>query len=157
MPSLVTRRAGAEDAPRIAELVNRAFRVEEFFVEGDRTSEGGVAAMLSRGSFLLAEEDGTLLAAVYVEVKGPRGYFGLLSVEPSRQGQGLGRLLVEAAEAHCRAAGCQAIDIRVVDLRSELPPYYRRLGYREGGSEPFPEQVRTKLPCRFVIMSKALA
>jgi len=96
------------------------------------------------------------VATVYVEVRGERGYFGLLSVEPALQGRGLGRLLVDAAEAQCRAVGCTAMDIRVVDVRAELPPFYRRLGYRETGSEPFSEDGAAKMPCRFIVMSKAL-
>ena len=31
------RRAGREDAAALAELVNRAYSIEEFFVDGDRT------------------------------------------------------------------------------------------------------------------------
>ena len=41
--------------------------------------------------------------------------------------------------------------------RAELPQFYRRLGYEEVGTEPFPEPERTKIPCQFVVMSKPLA
>lgn len=136
--------------------MNRAFQVEAFFIEKDRTSAAEVAEMLARGVFLLGEAERLLVGCVYVEVRGNRGYFGLLSVEPSRQGEGIGRVLVDAAEDHCRRAGCRAMDIRVVDLRTELPSFYRRLGYEETGTEPFPEPGLAKLPCRFVVMSKTL-
>jgi GNAT superfamily N-acetyltransferase len=157
MVPLAVRRATAGDATAVAGLVNRAYVVERFFIDGDRTSVEDVGEMMTRGLFLVAEENGTLVASVYVEVRGRRGYFGLLSVDPSRQGQGFGRLLVDEAEAHCRAAGCEAMDILVVDLRSELPPFYRRLGYSEVGSEPFSDPERAKLPCRFIVMRKPLA
>jgi GNAT superfamily N-acetyltransferase len=157
MVPLRVRRATAADAPAITGLVNRAYVVERFFIDGDRTTLQEVSGMMARGLFLVGEIDGTPVAVVYVEVRGGRGYFGLLSVEPSRQGQGLGRLLVDEAEAYCRAAGCQAMDIHVVDLRSELPPFYRRLGYNEVGSQPFPDADKAKLPCRFIVMSKPLA
>jgi len=156
MPTSQVRRATDDDAPAIAALVNRAYVVESFFVDGDRTSVDEVAAMLGRGSFLLVEDGGTPVATVYVEVGDERGYFGLLSVEPGLQGQGLGRLLVDAAEAQCGAAGCTVMDIRVVDVRAELPPFYRWLGYRETGSEPFPHDGGAKMPCRFIVMSKTL-
>jgi hypothetical protein len=46
----------------------------------------------------------------------------------------------------------------VVNLRVELPPFYRGLGYRETGTEAFSSsESPTKLPCHFVCMSKALA
>lgn len=49
------------------------------------------------------------------------------------------------------------MEIRVVDVREELPPLYRRLGYVEVGTEPFPDTERAKLPCRFIVMTKPLA
>src|SRR5687767_11653526 len=92
------RWAIARDAAAITRLVNRAFLVEAFFVDGDRTSAAEVRRMMKRGGFVLAEDAGRLVASVYTEVRGERGYFGLLAVDPSRQGEGLGGLLVAAAE-----------------------------------------------------------
>jgi N-acetylglutamate synthase-like GNAT family acetyltransferase len=155
MPPLV-RDATAADAPAIADLVNRAFLVERFFVDGDRTSPDEVSQMLETGGFLLAESDGGLVACVYVESHGERGYFGMLSVDPSRQGEGLGRLLVQAAEDLCRVRGCQVMEIYVVDLRKELPPLYRRLGYGEVGTRPFPAPARATLDCHLIVMAKPL-
>lgn len=154
--SLSIRLAAGEDAAAIAGLVNHAFQVESFFAVKDRTSLEEVRELSARGAFLLGERAGVLVGCVFVEVRGERGYFGLLSVEPSRQGEGLGRALVEAAEDHCRSAGCREMDIRVVDLRKELPPFYRRLGYEETATEPFPDPASSKLPCRFLVMSKPL-
>jgi hypothetical protein len=48
------------------------------------------------------------------------------------------------------------MDLRIVNLREELPPFYRRLGYVETGTAPFPEEIKSKLPCHFVLMSKPL-
>lgn len=150
------RQAGVADAEAIAGVINAAYRVERFFIDRDRTSREEVAELLRKGSFLVAEDGAAGLAGcVYVEVRGERGYFGLLSVDPGRQRHGLGRALVAAAEDQCRRAGCTAMDIQVVDLRTELPPLYRRLGYRESGSAPF--EAPTRRPCRFILMSKPLA
>lgn len=156
MPAPTVRSSRIEDAEAIAEVVNAAFQVERFFVDGDRTSPGKVRRMLERGTFLLAELDGTLAACVYVEIRGDHGYFGMLSVDPARQGEGLGRLLVDAAEEHVCRAGCAAMDIRVLDLRTELPPFYRRLGYVEVGTEPLPPDPSLKQLCQFILMRKAL-
>jgi GNAT superfamily N-acetyltransferase len=150
------RFALAHDAPRLAALINQAFLVERFFIDGDRTDAAEVRGMMERGQFLMAEEGGRLVGCVYVEVRGERGYFGLLAVAPGLQGHGLGRRLVAAAEAHAREAGCRFMDLQVVDLREELPPFYRRLGYVETGTAPFPAEARPKRPCHFIVMSKAL-
>jgi hypothetical protein len=48
------------------------------------------------------------------------------------------------------------VDISVVDLRTELPPFYRRLGYVETGTAPFPDPAKAKRPCHFILMSKPL-
>jgi GNAT superfamily N-acetyltransferase len=154
---LKTRAAESADAENIARLVNAAFRLERFFIDGDRTNPDKVRALLEKGKFLLAEEAGTLVACVYVELCGERGYFGLLAVDPARQRAGMGSRLIEAAEEYCRAAGCHFMDLTVVNLRKELPGYYKRLGYAENGTLPFPEdQYPPKMPCHLVKMSKPL-
>jgi predicted N-acetyltransferase YhbS len=156
MAAPTLRPATADDTARIAALVNAAFRVERFFVEGDRTSTGEVAAMMGRGAFLLAEDGGALVGCVYVEPRGESAYLGLLSVDPARQASGVGRSLVAAAEDHGRRAGCRRMDMLIVNLRTELPPFYRRLGYAESGTAPFPDNGRATQPCHFIRMSKPL-
>jgi GNAT superfamily N-acetyltransferase len=151
------RNAESADAESIARLVNAAFRPERFFVDADRTSPDKVRALLEKGKFLLAEDAGVLVACVYVELRGERGYFGLLAVDPARQRTGMGSRMVDAAEDYCRAAGCRFMDLTTVNLRKELPGYYRRRGYVENGTLPFPaDQHPPKMPCHLVKMSKSL-
>jgi predicted N-acetyltransferase YhbS len=130
--------------------------VEKFFIDGNRISEEEVRRLLGKGCFLTAEDESGLAGCVYVECTGERAYLGLLSVAPSRQRGGIGSLLAAAGENHARQSGCKFIDLRIVNLRTELPAYYRRLGYEETGVAPFPAEVPTKLPCHFIIMSKGL-
>jgi GNAT superfamily N-acetyltransferase len=152
-----TRTAELVDAENIARLVNIAFRTERFFIDADRTDPDKVRALLQKGKFLLAEEVSKLVGCVYVELRGERGYFGLLAVDPARQHSGMGSFLIEAAEDYCCAAGCLFMDLTIVNLRKELPGYYRRRGYVENGTLPFPEdQHPPKIPCHLVRMSKPL-
>jgi N-acetylglutamate synthase-like GNAT family acetyltransferase len=151
------RVAHLEDADAIARLVNQAFQVERFFIAGDRTNPEAVRELLGKGKFLLAELDGVPAGCVYLQARGDRCYLGLLSVDPGRQRSGLGRLLMRAAEEDCRAAGARGIDLQIVSLRTELPGYYRCLGYDESGTAPFPEHAQPKQPCYFIKMSKELA
>ena len=144
------------DAEAITGLINRAFQVERFFLDGDRIRLDEVRARFETGSFMVAEEGGGLTGCIYVELRGERAYLGLLSITPERQRSGLGTLLTYAAEDFCRANGCGAVDLMIVNLRKELPVFYRRLGYVETGTAPFPEDVQTKQPCHFVKMSKPL-
>jgi predicted N-acetyltransferase YhbS len=150
------RAAVPGDAGAITGLINAAFQVERFFIDGERTSADEVRAYMEKGTFLVAENGGAPIGCVYVEERGERGYFGLLAVAPAQHGKGLGRMLIEAAEDRFRRAGCRAVDISVVDLRTELPPFYRRLGYVETGTAPFPDPEKATRPCHFILMSKRL-
>jgi GNAT superfamily N-acetyltransferase len=151
------RTAASADAGRITNVINAAFRIAEgFFVDGPRISQAEVEQLLVKGTFLLAEAGDKLNGCVYVELRGERSYLGLLSVDPSYQKSGLGSVLMHEAETYCRDRGSRCMDILIVNLREELPPFYQRRGYVENGTTPFPEEVVTKVPCHFINMSKPL-
>ena len=151
------RDATVEDAEKLAALINAAYRVEDFFKIGDRIDVDGVRHEMEAGRFLLFEDAGGIAGCVYVAVKGELGYFGLLSVDPTRQGQGIGTTLLRTAEEYCLGAGCRTMEILVVNLRTDLLPYYRRHGYVETGTRPFPDEERTSQPCHFIVMRKSLS
>jgi GNAT superfamily N-acetyltransferase len=148
--------AVAADVPELVRVINAAYEIEKFFVAGDRTDAETVRHLLKRGAFLVEPGgEGRLAGCVYVERRGSRGYFGMLAVDPARQSTGLGRKLIDAAEQYVRDGGAVAMDIRVVNLRTELPRFYRRLGYVETGTEPVSDP-RALQPFHFIVMSKPL-
>ena len=137
-----SRLANSGDAEKITALINLAFKgAENFFVEGDRIDLKSVLELLEKGEFVIAESQGVIAGCVYIEPRGDRTYLGLLSVEPSRQQSGLGSLLMMAAEERCRARGDRFIDMLIVNLREELPSFYKKHGYVETGTSPIPENV----------------
>ena len=150
------RAAGPADVPEIVSLINRAFQVERFFKNADRTNPEQVEDMMADGKFLLLGEAGHVLACVYLKLTQDRAYLGTLAVDPARQKSGLGGRMMREAEAHCRAAGCKVLDIRIVNLRTELPEIYRKLGFVETGTQSA-EVIKTATqPIHFITMSKAL-
>jgi len=151
------RDARLEDADAIAYLVNEAFLVEKFFIERDRTDPATIRALMETGKFLLLEDGAALVGSIYVELQGERGYFGMLSIEPSRQGRGVGRTLVNEAEDYFRNAGCKYSDLKIVSVRPELLSLYRRWGYSEASVAPYDDPSPTKMPVHFILMSKPLA
>jgi N-acetylglutamate synthase-like GNAT family acetyltransferase len=153
-----TRFATETDLPAVMALINQAFKVEAFFIERDRLTPEEILAYFQKGRFLLAEENGALAGAVYVEMRGDRSYLGLLSVDPSLQKSGLGRRLTAAAEEFAREMGAHHMDITVVNLRTELPPFYRKLGYTDNGTEPVRTEMIPRLlqPAHFIKMTKPL-
>jgi GNAT superfamily N-acetyltransferase len=146
------------DCGALAALINSAFAIEKF-LEGERTDEEQLREMMQKGQFLLGcDAGGQLVASVYVEVRGSRGYFGMLAVHPAQQKNGLGTKMVGAAEEYCRAKGCGVMDLCVLSLRPELPPLYRKLGYAESGVEEFhpPRAFIGTAECHCIVMSKEL-
>ncbi len=152
------RFAVESDLSAITAVVNQAFEVERFFKTDDRLDLHRTAEYFRKGRFLLAEDHGALLGCVYVELRGNRGYLGLLSVDPSMQKAGLGRRLAAAAEEFAREMGAHHMDLTVVNLRIELLPIYEKFGYVVSGEEPIPDEMaqRVSRPCHFIRMSKPL-
>ncbi len=155
--SVHIRLATLVDMPAIVAVVNAAFSIETF-LDGTRTDQQRMAEMMAKGEFLVAEDGDRVVACVYTEQRAHRGYFGMLAVDPRQQGRGFGRTMVEAAESHCRARGCRHMDIAVLSLRPELPPFYEKLGYVRTGSEEFhpSRQLKPGIECHCIIMSKKL-
>jgi GNAT superfamily N-acetyltransferase len=157
------RLATTDDIPAVTRVINRAYAVEAHLFHGDRTDDAEVRERFARPNvcFLVidAPEDapgnGRLAGAVFVEIRGERSYFGMLSVDPDWQGRGFARELIAAAEAHGTTAGCAFMDIDVVDRRLELPGFYTKFGYAATGSTPFASE-SAKVPVRMIRMSKRL-
>jgi len=124
------RKETASDAPAIEAVTIAAFRdaahashTEHFIVRALRDS-GQLAVSL------VAVADGLIVGHVAVSPvtisDGSSGWFGLgpISVEPNRQGRGIGSLLMKGALAELRAlgaAGCVVLGD---------PGYYSRFGFR---------------------------
>jgi predicted N-acetyltransferase YhbS len=150
------REAESSDVEGLTHVINAAFVAERVVFDGDRVDALGVRACMQNGTFLLAEETDDIVGCVYVQLLDRRGYLGLLSVRPTKQGQGLGQRLLLAAEQFAREADVTVMDLRVISARAELLPFYERAGYQQIGTAPFPADVKTKIPAHYVLMSKAL-
>jgi GNAT superfamily N-acetyltransferase len=155
-PEPALRAGEKRDVDDLTRLINLAFAVEQIAIPGERIDRKRTQAFLSAGAFFVFEGRTGLAGCVYAEARGNRGYLGLLAVEPSLQGRGFGSRLVAAGEEHLKRAGCRAVDLRVVSARSDLLPFYERLGYTRTGTSPIPPEIELKIPCHFIHMSKKL-
>ena len=79
----------------------------------------------------------------------------MLAADASVRRRGVGRALVEAAEALCRSAGCSVMTMSTGENRTELIPYYEKMGYRVTAVEPS-TNLAFKYPIRVVKMEKSL-
>jgi GNAT superfamily N-acetyltransferase len=150
------RTAERSDAEALVRVINRAFIVELPFFTTERIDNAETLEHLEKGTFLLAERGGVIAGCNYVELRGSIGYFGLLSVDPDHQGYGLARILIEQAENFCLKAGCTRMQIRVLNHRTELPPFYEKLGYAHAGIENVEQVPTARLPYHFLVMEKSL-
>lgn len=142
----------------IMAIINSAYEVETFII-GPRVDAKSMEDMARKGDFLAAKDlSGKIIASVYVETSSDPAYFGLLAVDPAWQGKNLGKRMIEAAENFAREKGRRTMKLTVVNLRTELPPFYRKFGYRESGSEEFlnPRPLAEGVKLHLVVMSKSL-
>lgn len=155
-----SRDATPDDVDEIVRVINLAYRVEDFFVNGDRTNRPEIEAWMGEpGNSIIVVESPLgreLAACVCIDVHGGAGHFAMLSVDPSHQGRGIARLLVSAVEEHCRRAGCDELQLEVVDLRTELPPFYERFGFQAAETVPFNNPHKLRREAHLVRMRKFL-
>ena len=154
--TIAIRTAGTADVSGIVALLNAAFAMERGFIDKDRTSTPEIESYMTTGTFFVVDGADGLESCMYLEQRGDRMYLGMIAVNPSRQGWGLGKQMLVAAERHAVALGCVALDIRIVNLRTELPPFYRALGFVDNGTEPLVEPLLMK-PAHFMRMTKPCA
>ena len=99
-----------------------------------------------------------MLGSVYMERKGRRGFLGMLAVDPAEQRRGVARMLLREAEGRFRAEGLEAVDIMVLNLRPELLPVYKRMGYevQERKEVKLGRPLKDGLECWGLVMRKVL-
>jgi Acetyltransferases len=157
---LITREATRADIAEIVRVINLAYRVEDFFVNGNRTSADDIQQRMSQPNASLivvdAPDSETLAGAVWMEINNGRGHFAMLSVDPAHQGKGVAKVMIESVEKKCRDAGCAFLDIEVVNLREELPAFYTRLGFITQGIASFAPKEKLTREAHLMLMAKPL-
>lgn len=142
------------DAGAICRLVNGTYRgeaskqgwtTEADLLDGQRTDEPAIAEIIADpAQRILTARLGTagadeIVGCVHLARREGSGYLGMLAVHPARQARGLGKLLINEAEAWARRQGCPELRMTVITLRPELLAYYERRGFRRTGKTvPFP-------------------
>ena len=84
---------------------------------------------LSDELVFVAEQNGKLIGAVKAGYDGVRGWIYSLAVLPEVRRCGIGRKLLEAAEAALIGRGCPKVNLQVRSSNSEVLEFYRRCGY----------------------------
>ena len=83
-------------------------------------------------------------------------YVNVLAVLPGFRGRGLGRRLLEAADAIGREAGARAMSIIVADANEGARRLYARMGYAEVARRTMVKEGWTSAGTAFVLLTKPL-
>ena len=80
--------------------------------------------------FLVARLDDQVVATVMAGYDGHRGWINYLAVSPRHRRTGIGRRMMEKAEALLRAAGCPKINLQVRSTNAAVIEFYKRIGFK---------------------------
>jgi ribosomal protein S18 acetylase RimI-like enzyme len=80
--------------------------------------------------FLIGFSDGKIIATAMAGYEGHRGWVNYLAVKPDYQMQGVGKLMMEAAERRLLKMGCPKLQVQVRTNNSGVIEFYQKLGYQ---------------------------
>ena len=176
------RQAEASDIDALEQLLNRCYRQTEGWtneadlIGGIRITQDELASTIANPKHYFfvypktitgerdGEETGELLGCIGVDMKinaagDKKAYIGMFAVHPELQGQGVGNVILQAAETfagrHLQPDE-QATDkkparltMSILSHRPELLSYYQRRGYQLNGNKmPFPNDGNNGEPKR---------
>jgi ribosomal protein S18 acetylase RimI-like enzyme len=126
------RSAEAADASRVAELVDAAYGhyVERIgMLPGPMTND--YADVIHNRQVAVAERQGAIVGIIVLTVTDEGFLVDNVAVHPSHRGTGLGRALLQFAEAEAQRAGFDAIYLYTHEKMTENLALYARIGYVE--------------------------
>lgn len=95
----------------------------------DPEADMALAEATDNATILVAREGGTVVGAAMTGHDGHRGALYYLGVDPDNRRGGVGRALVQAAEAWCRSRGAPKLNLLVRMENQAVLAFYEELGY----------------------------
>lgn len=180
--SIFLRQAGADDIGALEQLLNCCYREtagwtnEADLVGGIRITQAELASTIANPKHYLfvypktttgerdGDETGELLGCIAVDMKveadsNKSAYIGMFAVHPELQGQGVGNVILQAAETFAERHLQSSLEtpnekparltMSILSHRPELLSYYQRRGYQLNGNKmPFPDDGNNGEPKR---------
>ena len=142
--------AGPADAAEIAALIQEAFESHRGRLHPSpgalKETAESIARRLAQERALVAEAERRIGACIFMTLRSAEElYVGRLAVLPSWRGRGVARRLVEAAERVAVREGRRALSLSVRAALTENIAVFERLGFRQVGRRPHPDDAATIL------------
>jgi len=132
MSQISLRQATPDDVGGLTRLVQAAEALDVVAVGGPpRPLVDDYAEVVADRTVTVAERDGKLVGLLVTGVDEEGFLVDNVAVDPAHQGTGVGRLLLEHAEAQGRAAGYDSLYLYTHELMTENRDLYGRIGYAE--------------------------
>ena len=131
------RPATAADVPRLTEVVRAAYARYVVGLGGPpRPMTDDYAEVVRTHRVVVAERGGKTLGLVVLGVSDEGFFVDNVAVDPSHQGIGVGKALLEHAESAARNAGFNSIYLYTHERMVENLVLYSRIGYVEYDRRP---------------------
>jgi ribosomal protein S18 acetylase RimI-like enzyme len=131
-PQYLFRSATGSDVPKVAALVDAAYG---HYVERlgmlPRPMTDDYAEVIANQRVTVAESHGTIVGVIVLTVEDEGFLIDNVAVDPSYRGQGLGRALLEFAEAEARHTDFDSIHLYTHEKMTENLAIYSKFGYIE--------------------------
>ncbi len=126
------RSAIGTDVPKVAALVSAAYGqyVERIGIL-PRPMTDDYAEVIANQQVTVAESHGTIVGVIVLAVDDEGFLIDNVAVDPSYRGKGLGKALLEFAEAEALRAGFDSIHLYTHEKMTENLALYSRIGYVE--------------------------
>ncbi|HET9507858.1 MAG TPA: GNAT family N-acetyltransferase [Gaiellaceae bacterium] len=131
MSEIELRPATPADAPRLTDIVQAAYGHYVERLGRPRPMLDDYAEVIRRDQVVVAERGGAVVGLVVLQV-GDEGFVvDNVAVDPAHKGSGVGRALLERAEAEARRAGFDSVALYTHERMTENLALYERIGYVE--------------------------
>jgi N-acetylglutamate synthase-like GNAT family acetyltransferase len=131
---MTLRLATVEDAAAVKACIDAAYRhyLERLggVLPGPMRKDYAEVIRNSR-SVTVAERDGAIVGVLVLDVTDKGFCLDIVGVDPANRGTGLGRKLLELAEAEARKAGFDSIYLFTHEKMTENQALYAKIGYIE--------------------------
>jgi ribosomal protein S18 acetylase RimI-like enzyme len=125
------RPAAPGDATRLTKIVQAAYGHYVEDLGRPRPMLDDYVEVISRDQVIVAERGGEIVGLIVLQVGGEGFVVDNVAVEPAHKGSGIGRSLLERAEAEARSAGFDSVTLYTHERMTENLALYARIGYVE--------------------------